>query len=210
MGEANLYDAHGKVVGKTNLPKELFGTKINEPLLAQAIRIYLSNQRKARAKTKTRGQVKATTAKWYRQKGTGRARHGAKSAPIFVGGGVAHGPTGQQNWGRSLPGQMRRQALASALASKLKEGEIIFLEDLAKIGGKTKNLAMFLQAFSGDKKKKLDFLLVLLKADKEIKRAAYNLSNLRVREVKNLNAYDVLKGGKILFTKEAMGFLKNL
>src|SRR3989344_8061779 len=89
---APMYDVKGAKNGVYVLPKEVFGAKINQPLMAQAVRVYLANQRQGNAHTKSRGEITLTTAKWYRQKGTGRARHGAKSAPIFVGGGVAHGP----------------------------------------------------------------------------------------------------------------------
>src|SRR5579884_516617 len=82
----------GKSAGNITLPKEIFGAKVNPQLMSQAVRVYLANQRQGNAATKTRGEINMTTAKWYRQKGTGRARHGAKSAPIFVKGGVAHGP----------------------------------------------------------------------------------------------------------------------
>src|SRR5690554_4960009 len=85
----------------------VFGQKANPTLLAQAVRVYLSNLRQGTSKVKTRSEVSRTRAKWYRQKGTGNARHGARSAPIFVGGGVAHGPNGQQNWTKSLSRKMK-------------------------------------------------------------------------------------------------------
>ena len=87
-----VLDISGKKAGTVRVPKKIFGSKVNKPLLAQAVRVYLASRRKGSASTKTRGEISMTTAKWYRQKGTGRARHGAKSAPIFVHGGVAHGP----------------------------------------------------------------------------------------------------------------------
>src|SRR3989344_1755133 len=89
---ADVYNTAGKNVSKVNLPKTNFGAKINDGLMAQAVRVYLANQRMGTASTKTRSEVKGSTRKIWRQKGTGRARHGSKKAPIFVGGGVAFGP----------------------------------------------------------------------------------------------------------------------
>src|SRR3990167_4620035 len=94
MPKADTYSSKGTKQEGVNLPKALFGEKQNDKLLAQAIHVYRDRQHLGNSKVKTRGEVTATTRKWYRQKGTGRARHGAVSAPLFVGGGVAHGPKG--------------------------------------------------------------------------------------------------------------------
>src|SRR3989338_11153263 len=98
MLTAQVFQPEGGKSGTINLPEQLFAAKVNPQLMAQAVRVFLSNQRKAHAKSKTRGEIIRTTRKWYRQKGTGRARHGAQSAPLFVGGAKAHGPRGHQNY----------------------------------------------------------------------------------------------------------------
>src|SRR5690242_1823092 len=96
----------------------VFGVPVNKALIAQAVRVYMSNQRQGTSKAKTRSEINRTSAKWYKQKGTGRARHGARNAPLFVGGGVAHGPNGEQNWTRTLSKRMKMQALVTALSAQ--------------------------------------------------------------------------------------------
>ena len=144
MPKTNLLGLTGRKVGQINLPSEIFGAKINEPLMAQAVQAYLSNQRKAKAKAKHRGEVTGSRRKIWRQKGTGRARHGDRYAPIFVGGGVAHGPTGEENYSLKLTRKMRRVALISALSAKWKEQKILFVENLGTIEPKTKKAAQLL------------------------------------------------------------------
>src|SRR3989344_1501184 len=136
---APMYNVRGAKNGSLALPKEVFGVKINQPLMAQAVRVYLANQRQGNASTKSRGDISLTTAKWYRQKGTGRARHGAKSAPIFVGGGVAHGPK-PKDYSLNLPQKMKKAALYSELSLKAKDGEIKILSGLSKITPKSKEM----------------------------------------------------------------------
>src|SRR3989344_7204583 len=110
-----VYEISGKEKGSLSLPKEAFSVDVNKALLAQAVRVYQSNQRQGTASTKTRGEVVGSTRKIYRQKGTGRARHGDIKAPIFVGGGVAHGPK-SANYRKSISQKMRRIALLGALS----------------------------------------------------------------------------------------------
>ena len=209
MISTNLYDTKGKVTGKVNLPEEFFGVKINTALLTQAVRIYLSNQRRSRAKAKTRSEVNRTSAKWFRQKGTGRARHGARSAPIFVGGGVAHGPTGGENWKKTMPKKLRRQALASALTSKFKDKEMMVIAGLDKIEGKTKEIAGILNALSDKKeKKRVKFLLILSRKSDLLVRASRNIPKLMVAQINSLTAYEVLNGGKILVTPQILEVLR--
>ena len=204
MPKVDVYTLSGVKSGQMELPKEIFATKINEPLMAQAVRVYLSNQRKARAKTKRRSEIVMTTAKWFRQKGTGRARHGARSAPIFVGGGVAHGPTGEQNYQLRLPKKMKRQALFSALSSKFKDGEIMVIKDLSKIEPKTKKMRSSLAKLVKDDK----LMIILPKLIENISRASRNLKEVNLAQVDKLNTYEVLNGGKLIFMKEAVEKLK--
>ncbi|MCX6725859.1 MAG: 50S ribosomal protein L4 [Candidatus Shapirobacteria bacterium] len=209
MLKIDLYTMAGVKSGEIELPKEIFGVKINEPLMAQAVLVFLSNQRKAGAKTKTRSEVAKTTAKWFKQKGTGRARHGSKSAPIFVGGGVSHGPNGEQNYQLKMPKKMKRQALFSALTSKLKDKEILVIKDFDKIEAKTKKMNESLEKLKiNDKKNKV--LIVLDKKNENIIRAGRNIKNLDLVQVNYLNTYKVLNSGKLVFTKEAVGKLKEI
>src|SRR3989338_1504391 len=136
----SVYDLKGKSVGKINLPKEIFGVKVNDKLMAQAVRVYLANQRQGTVSTKTRGEVKGSSRKIYRQKGTGRARHGSIRAPIFVKGGLVFGPK-PRDFGLSLPKKMKKAALFAALSAKLRDGEVKVVQGFEKLPAKTKNVA---------------------------------------------------------------------
>src|SRR5471030_1547190 len=108
-------------VGKTtsmSVNDAVFAAVINPELIAQAVRVYMSNQRQGSSKVKTRAEVARTKKKWFKQKGTGNARHGARTPNIFVGGGVAHGPNGMQNWSLKLSATMKKAALISALSAQ--------------------------------------------------------------------------------------------
>src|SRR3990170_5938571 len=122
-----VLNTRGEPAGKTDLPEEIFAVKASPRLLAQAVRVYLANQRLAQARAKTRGEVKGSGKKIWRQKGTGRARHGDAQAPIFVGGGVAHGPTGRENYKLKLPKRLKRRALFAALTQKIEEKELVIV-----------------------------------------------------------------------------------
>ncbi|PIZ46561.1 50S ribosomal protein L4 [Candidatus Woesebacteria bacterium CG_4_10_14_0_2_um_filter_39_14] len=204
MPKVDLYTLSGTKSGQMELPKEIFAAKINEPLMAQAVRVYLSNQRKAQAKVKSRGEIAKTSAKWFRQKGTGRARHGARSAPIFVGGGVAHGPTGEQNYQLKMPKKMKKQALFSALTSKFKTNEVLVIKDLAKIEPKTKKMKTILEKLAKDNKA----TIILSEKLENVARAARNLKGLNLSQANQLNPYEVLNGGQLIFMKEAVEKLK--
>ncbi len=206
---APMYDAKGAKHGTLSLPKEVFGAKINNALMAQAVRVYLANQRQGNAHTKSRGEINLTTAKWYRQKGTGRARHGAKSAPIFVGGGVAHGPR-KRDFSLSLPQKMRKAALYSALSLKASAGEIKVLSGLSKIEPKTKIMAEVIEKITDDKKAKSKVLLITSAFPKEpenVYRAGRNIGNMEILNAKLLNTYEVLKYKNLIFMKESIEFL---
>jgi large subunit ribosomal protein L4 len=207
MPKINLYTIAGNKSGEMELPKEIFAAKINGPLMAQAVKVYLSNQRKAKAKTKTRSEIALTKAKWFRQKGTGRARHGAKSAHIFVGGGVSHGPTGEQNYHLNLSKRMRKQALFSALTSKLKSEEIMVVKDLEKVETKTKKMNEVLDKLTQGWKlepKNWKLTLILSKNSENITRSARNIPGVFLAQAHQLNTYEVLNGGKLIFTQQAI------
>ena len=119
--KTDLYNLKGEKIGDLTLPKSVFGAKINETLISQAIRVLLSRRRSAHAKTKHRGEVAGSTKKMWAQKGTGRARHSTAKAPQFVGGGSAHGPRGNRNFTLKLTKRMKVVALKSVLSKFAKE-----------------------------------------------------------------------------------------
>lgn len=192
----------GKPAGKMALPKELFGAKINKPLMAQAVRVYLANQRQGTSSTKTRGEVEGSTRKIYRQKGTGRARHGGIRAPVFVGGGIAFGPK-PRDYHLDFPKKMKRAALASALTMALGEGKVFVVSGLMGIA-KTKIMAQTMQNIipTGST------LLVVAKDARGVIRAARNIEGVDILPVQNLHVYAVLSHQKLVFMKEAVEVLK--
>jgi len=204
MPKVDLVTVAGRKSGKIDLPKEIFAAKVNEPLMAQAVRVYLANQRKSKAKVKTRGEVRGSRRKIWRQKGTGRARHGDRYAPIFVGGGRAHGPTGEENYKLKMSKKMRKAALFSALTSKLREDKILVVKGLEKVGPKTKEMAGILEKLTKDKK----LTIVLPGVIENIIRAARNIKGARLAQANLLNTYQVLNGGKIILMKESVDKLK--
>lgn len=201
-----MYDFKGAKNGTHALPKEIFGAKINDQLMAQAVRVYLANQRQGNAHTKSRSEIKLTTGKWFRQKGTGRARHGAKSAPIFVGGGLAHGPK-KNDYSLSFPKKMRKAALLSALSQKASDGEVIVISGLSKIEPKTKIMNQTLTKITADDKSKKKVLLVTNGASKDLPnvfRAGGNIKNLDLLSFELLNTYEVLRHKHLLLMKESV------
>lgn len=188
----------GKPAGKITLPKELFAAKVNKPLMAQAVRVYLANQRGGTASTKTRGEVEGSTRKIYRQKGTGRARHGAIRAPIFVGGGIVFGPR-PRDYRMDFPKKMKRASLASALTSALVEGKMTVVDGLSGVE-KTNSMAKTLQKIEATG----STLLVVSKGAEGVVRAARNIERVDILPVQNLHTYSVLSHQRIVFMKEAL------
>jgi large subunit ribosomal protein L4 len=201
-----VYDLKGKVTENIALPKGIFGEKVNSTLIAQAVRVYLANQRAGSASTKTRGEVQGSTRKIYRQKGTGRARHGGVRAPIFVHGGIAHGPR-PHDFSLSLPKKMRRKALFSALSAKLQAEEVRVLTGLNKIEPKTKAASTMLKQLALEQKKR-KILLVLPVGMENVTRAVRNLSGVTYMPANQLNTYDVVNHKTLLFMKEALETLE--
>ena len=203
----DIYNLEGKTEEKLTFPKEFFGAKINPALMAQAVRVYLSNQRSASAHAKTRGEVIGSTRKIYRQKGTGKPRHGDIKAPVFVGGGKAHAPTGSQNYQLIMTKKMRLLALKSALSQMLTDKKIIGVTDLEKTKGKVKPVGKLIEIIKKETKSK-KFLFVLPAKSSELKRTIANLDGVTVAEIRNLSPYQVLTAGIILITPEALEDVK--
>lgn len=195
---APLIDVTGKKVGQIKLPQSLFDAKITRRLLAQSVRVYLANQRGGTASTKTRGEVEGSTRKIYRQKGTGRARHGSIRAPIFVGGGTIFGPQ-PRDYRLRLTTKMKRAALASALTIQWQAGKIVVVSGLAELKPKTKLMVAALTAIGATGRS-----LLVTNSAQNVIRAAQNLAKLTLLSAKNLNSYAVLAAVKIVLMKEAV------
>lgn len=209
--ETDLYDLKGTVVGKITLNNRIFGVEVSPALLAQTVRVYLANQRSGTHQAKTRGEVVGSTRKIYRQKGTGRARHGSLKAPIFIGGGVAHGPR-VRDYSLSLPKLMRKKALLGALSQQYQSANLVVVDGLKSLAIKTKELNLVLKnlKLADESKKTGQILLITDLNDKNLYLSGRNIENLTIREVKNINTYEVLRSQKLVFMKESLARLQEL
>ncbi len=194
-----LRNMAGETVGQVELPDDIFAAPINEAVMHQALVRQLANARLGTHKTKTRGEVNRTTAKWYRQKGTGRARHGSRNAPIFVGGGVAHGPHPRQ-YVQRMPRKMRRLALRSALSVKASDAQIIVLDALQMESPRTKAMIAMLKALGVDG----SALILLSAANPAVELSARNLAGVQTLRANYLNVRDLLGYDYLIMPLDAL------
>jgi len=207
MLEAKIYNQKGKEAGKLNLPEKVFGAKWRADLVHQVVESMRSNKRAGTADTKDRGEVRGGGRKPWKQKGTGRARHGSSRSPIWVGGGVTHGPLAEKNYKRKISRSMRAQALFSVLSKKFKDGEIVFVDTLEVPEIKTKSATQVINNL----KIKERTLVALSDREPKTEKSFRNISNLELVFVKNLNPLDVLNHKLLLIEKpeEAIEFLES-
>lgn len=199
-----VVDVNGKAAGTIELPLEIFGAKVNPILMAQAVRVYLANQRQGTARAQTRGDVTASKRKIYRQKGTGRARHGALSAPLFVGGGTTFGPK-PRDFSLNFSKKMRRASLFSALTQKVANKELVVLDTANDVTGKTKEIFAALKALNMlNKKGKGNKVLFVTDNAELVKKAARNIEGVNAVSVTTLSTYTILNHRNILFVKGAV------
>ena len=177
----------------------VFNAEINKTLLSQGIRVYLANQRQGTSKVKNRSAVNRTKKKLHAQKGTGNARHGSKNAPIFVGGGIAHGPTGLTNWKLKLTKRFRSQALISALSAQ--KENIVVCDGFNNLTGKTKQAVELLSKIRNKNEK---VLVVLTESKPEVIRGLRNIQRVAVTRVERINIYEVSLADKIIITTDAV------
>jgi large subunit ribosomal protein L4 len=215
--EATIYNQKGGEAGKIKLPAKVFSAKWRSDLVHQVVEGMRSNKRAGTADTKDRGEVRGGGKKPWKQKGTGRARHGSSRSPIWVGGGVTHGPLAEKNYKRKITKSMRAQALFSVLSKKMKDGEIIFIDslDLAEIQTKSAILVMnSLAKATGVKElsssKKARVLTALYGRNEKKEKSYRNLAQLEIVFLKNLNPLDVLKHKYLLIENpiESIKFLE--
>ena len=197
---AKVIDATGTSTGSRDLPDELFGGEVNVPLMHQVVTAQLAAARSGTASTKTRSEVRGGGKKPWRQKGTGRARHGSSRSPIWVGGGTVFGPK-PRDYTVRLPKKMRRAALRSALASKAGEGRVWVLDGFTE--ARTK-LAAAVLAGAGIEGRTLIVLDPDSESSQAVDRAFRNLDRAAFSLSSSLGTYDVLVADHIIFTTEAM------
>ena len=194
MLSAPVYNQKGEKVDTAKLPVEIFAVKINNTLLHQAVVAQSTNKRKSIANTKTKGEVRGGGRKPWRQKGTGRARHGSTRSPIWRGGGVTFGPrSDEQVFKKKINKKMKRQALFMALTSKVRDEELRLLENLEMEEPKTKRAKDILSnLFKKKEEKSKSILIVTQKDDKHIIRASKNIPQVKTLGVDSLNVLDLL------------------
>ncbi len=197
--QKSLYDTQGKESGNIQLNDDLFNIEVKDFLIYEKIKNELANARVGTASTKTRDEVRGGGKKPWRQKGTGRARHGSIRSPIWKGGGVTHGPRTDKDYSRRIPRKMRMKALYVALSEKFKAGHLLFVDTIAFAEPKTtdaKSVLVNLATIKGFEKlvtKKNNVVLVSLSSnDKNTKKSFANFGNVNVEETRNLNPIDVL------------------
>jgi len=199
--KTTVYNQQGKEIGKTILPKEIFEVKINSDLVHQVVVSQLANRRRILAHTKGRGEVRGGGRKPWRQKGTGRARHGSIRSPLWRGGGVTFGPRKERIFKKIIPKKMRRKALFMVLSGKVKNNLLILLDKLKIEKPKTKLMAEILKKLPCKEK---SALIALPEYDKNIILAAGNLPEVDTLWVRNLNALDLLIFKYLIIPKEAI------
>ena len=198
--EATLYSQAGAQIGTIDLDEYIFGIEPNVPVMHQMMVLQQANARQGTHNTRTRGQVKGSTRKLYRQKGTGRARQGSIRAPHHSGGGVVFGPH-PRDYTQRMPKKMRRLAVRSALSAKQASGEIRFVESLALESIRTKAMIELLNGFNLTQQK---VLIVLPEKNLNIARSANNLPNVKTLDAMYLNIRDLLTYDVVLFPQAAV------
>ncbi len=206
MASAKLYDFSGDYKGTVELPASLFDVEVNRWAMYEAVRQYLANRRSGSAKTKERGEVSYSNRKPYRQKGTGRARAGRRSSPIWRGGGVVFGPK-VRDYRISIPKKVKRLALKSALADKGQSDSVVVVEGVAMEEPKTKRFAEFLQA-SGLYDKKVLFVTDVF--NENVYKSVRNIPKVGFTLCRNINTYEVINAEVVMFTKEALNALEEV
>lgn len=203
--EVPVMNMAGEQVDQVELSPIIFEAKINRGLMHQALVRQLANARQGTHKAKTRGEVNRTTAKWYRQKGTGRARHGSRRAPIFVGGGVAHGPK-PRDYSKDMPRKMRRAALRSALTIKAQTGNLVVVDRLQVGAPRAKEMSMALNRLAGE-----NSVLLLLPAagDNNVVLSARNLRDVKLLSDTYLNVRDLLGYEKVVLSLDSLEVIEN-
>lgn len=204
--QIDTYNLKNEVTGKINLPDSIFAVKWNSALVAQVLRAQLANARRPWAHAKTRAEVRGGGRKPWRQKGTGRARHGSTRSPLWVGGGKAHGPSKLRDYHQKVNKKMARAALFSALAKKFKDHEVKVFEDFTITEAKTKILSAALARLLAMKKnqKKFDLLLVSDPKNMPLKRASANLVKTKTLDPRSLNLYDILDHKHLFMDKASV------
>lgn len=205
MAVATYSKTGSKSTTAATLPKEVFSEKVeNHVLLKQAYELYLANGRGNHAKTITRGNVRGGGRKPWKQKGTGRARHGSIRSPIWRGGGITFGPTGEENHSKKLSKKASRKALRQALTLSAEAGKLSVIETFECKEGKTAQTAKLLEKIGATRRA----LLVVSVKDELVDRATRNITNLKAVHASYLNVYDVMNADSVIISRKSLDIIK--
>jgi len=205
MPKVDVYNISGQKVGDIDLSDDIFAVEINKVAMHSAVVNYLANARQGTQSTKTKAEVSGGGKKPWRQKGTGRARHGSIRNPQWTGGGVALGPK-PRSYKYTLPKKVKRIALKSALTSKVAENNIIVLDDLKLEAIKTKEMVNVLNNLKVDS----SALIVLPEVDRNVILSARNLEGVKTTTTNSINTYDILRYNKFIVTKDAVSKIEEV
>ncbi len=195
-----VYQQDGTIKGEMDAPEAVFGAEVNEPLLHQVITQFLANQRQGTAKTKGRSEVSGGGKKPWRQKGTGRARAGSNTSPVWVRGGKAFGPD-PRSYATSIPKKIRKLALISALSSRAKDEKIIVVEKISCDEPKTKTMISLFKALSVQGKKNL---LIVDSDARNVFLSGRNIRDVDIKPINEICAVDIVRNDNIIFGNELL------
>jgi len=205
MAQAEVRNTAGGVVSSTELDDRIFTVERNDTLIHQAVLRIQANRRAGTHQTKTRGNVKGTTAKMYRQKGTGRARHGAMTAPQFRKGGVVFGPH-PRSYAQDMPKKMRRKALCSVLTDKLAEGRVLVVDNFGLTEPRTKGMIEILSTLGVSRR----VAIIIPAPDANVTLSARNIPEARTIVAHTLNVLDAIDSDYLVFTQEGLRVLEGV
>ena len=200
-----VMNSAGREVSQVELPSDIFEAKINVGLMHQAYVRQMANARQGTHSTLSRSEIRATGGKWYRQKGTGRARHGAQSAPIFVGGGLAHGPK-PRDYRKKMPKKMRRGAIRSTLSAVVRDDQLVIVDKLEIDAPKTRVMRELISTLVGEQ----SALIVVTAEQKAVRKSVSNLPSAHSIIASFLNVRDLLKYDKVIITLDALDVVKGI
>jgi len=202
MAVCDVVNSSAEKVGEIELNDALFNVEVNESVLHQVVRMQRANRRAGTACTKTRGEVRGGGAKPWRQKGTGRARAGSRTSPVWRGGGTTFGPK-PRDYGYKLPKKVRRLALRMALSARNNEGNMVVVDSLGLDAIKTKDFVGVMKNFDFD-----NCLVVTAADDPTVAKSARNAVGYKVLPVAGLNVFDILKYSKLMLTQDSLAQLE--
>jgi large subunit ribosomal protein L4 len=200
-----VHDTKGDVVGEVELKDSIYDAPISKPLMHQALVRQLANARLGTHSTKTRGEVRGSTHKIYRQKGTGRARHGSMKVNLWPGGGIVFGPK-PRKYTKHMPRKMRRAAYRSALTVKAQDKQIVVVDDLQVGSGKTRDMVSILNELDLNG----SVLVMLPEKNENVERSAHNLPNVKTLRASYLNIRDLLGYEYLLIPQESLGLIEQI